>query len=338
MLDNLEQILSCGKRAEKLVKQVLTFSRKDEQEKESLQISSIVKEVLKMLRSSLPATIKICRKIEADSSMVLADPTQIHQVLVNLCTNASHAMRETGGQLEVSLIDVNLESETTIGDEHLEQGSYVRLRVSDTGCGMDKEVMYRIFEPFFTTKKVDDGTGLGLSVVHGIIKSHNGAITVNSTPGEGTTFDIYLPKIESDDIQEPRSSELTATEKEVILLVDNEKMMVDVTKQILERLGYIVVAKTSSIDALETFQEEPDEFDLVITDHIMPNMTGTKLAKELITIRSDIPVILCVGFGENVSPEEVQSIGIKKFVMKPISKPEIAKIILEVLDKEGIRA
>jgi PAS domain S-box-containing protein len=336
--DNLEQVLSCGNRAAKLVRQILTFSRKDQQEKGVLQISSIVKEVLKMLRSSLPATIKIRRKIEADSSLVLADPTQLHQVLVNLCTNASHAMGEAGGLLEVSLIDVNFESETKVGDESLPRGPYVKLSVSDTGCGMEKEVMERIFEPFFTTKKVNEGTGLGLSVVHGIVKSHNGAIAVDSTPGKGSTFDIFFPKVESNEVQAPESSEPVTRKQEVILLVDDEKVMVDVTKQILERLGYTVVATTSSIVALEAFQEEPDEFDLVITDQTMPNMTGTQLARELIAVKPDIPVILCSGYPENVNLEEVRSIGIKKFITKPISKQDIAALIREVLDRERVTA
>jgi len=338
--DNLEQILSCIGRAAKLVKQILTFSRKDQQEeeKEPVQISSLIKEVLGMLRSSLPATIKIRRKIHADSSMVLADSTQIHQVLVNLCTNASHAMRDVDGILEVSLEDVNLESETRIGDEHLGPGHYVKLSVSDSGCGMEKEVVERIFEPFFTTKKVNEGTGLGLSVVHGIIKSHDGAITVSSTPGEGTTFDIFLPKIESGEVQEPQPSQSTTKDRELILLVDDEEMMINVTKQILERLGFDVVAKTSSIDALEAFQEEPDRFDLVITDQVMPHMTGTQLARELISVRPDISIILCSGFPENVCPEEFKSIGIKEFIAKPISRKEIATIIRKVLDKSSITA
>jgi PAS domain S-box-containing protein len=332
--NNLEQILSCNNRATKLVKQILTFSRKDQekQEKEPLQISSIVKEVLGMLRSSLPTTIKICRKIHAETSIVLADPTQIHQVLVNLCTNASHAMRENGGLLEVSLTDVDLESDTRIGDEYLNRGSYVKLSVRDSGCGMEKEVVERIFEPFFTTKKVNEGTGLGLSVVHGIIKSHGGDITVDSVPGEGTTFDIFLPKVEDGMIDQPQPSAPKEREKEVILLVDDEEMMVDVTGKILERLGFAVVARTSSLDALETFQEKPDEFDLVITDQVMPNMTGTQLAQELLSIRPDIPIILCSGFPQNVNLEEVESIGIKKFITKPIAREEIAKIIRAVLD------
>ena len=331
--DNLQQVLSCGNRAAKLIKQVLTFSRKDQQQKEQIQIASIIKEVLNMLRSSLPATIKIRRKIQADSSMVLADPTQVHQVLVNLCTNAAHAMRETGGLLEVSLTDVNLDSETEIGDDYLQKGPYIKLTVSDTGCGMDKDVLARIFEPFFTTKNVNEGSGLGLSVVHGIVKSHDGAISVDSTPGKGTTFDIFLPKIQADQLTQPQPVELTTRENQVILLVDDQKIFVDVTKQILERLGYIVVAKTNSIDALEAFQEDPDQFDLVITDQIMPNLTGTQLAEELIAIRPDIPVILCTGFGENVSQEQVNSIGIKKFINKPISKQQIAAIIRDLLEK-----
>lgn len=336
--NNLEQVLSCSNRATKLVKQILTFSRKDQEkgEKEPVQISSIVKEVLEMLRSSLPTTIKICRKIHADTSVVLADPTQIHQILVNLCTNASHAMRPNGGLLEVTLTDVDFDSDTRIGDEYLGRGSFVKLSVSDSGCGMEKEVLERIFEPFFTTKKVNEGTGLGLSVVHGIIKNHGGAITVSSVPGEGTTFDIFLPKIEGASIDKPQAPEPISREKEVILLVDDEEMMVDVTSQILERLGFAVVAKTSSLDALETFQEKPDEFDLVITDQVMPNLTGTQLAQKLLSIRPDIPVILCSGFPENVSLEEVESIGIRTFMPKPIAREAIAKTVRAVLDGSSI--
>jgi len=338
--DHLEKILACTGRATKLVRQILTFGRKNQQEKEKehVQISSIVKEVHGMLRSSLPATIKFNRKIEADSSVVLADPTQIHQVLVNLCTNASHAMCDAGGLLEVALEDVALESETRIADELLGPGPYVKISVSDSGCGMDKEILERIFEPFFTTRKVNEGTGLGLSVVHGIIKSHDGAIAVSSMPGEGTTFDIFLPKIESNEIQGSQPSQPTTKEKEVILLVDDEEMMVDVTKQILVRLGFDVIAKTNSIDALETFQEEPDKFDLVITDQVMPNITGTQLAEKLISIRSDIPIILCSGFPENVSPDQLESMGIREFIAKPVTRQEIAKTIQRVLGKSSVTA
>ncbi|MHC4363384.1 MAG: ATP-binding protein, partial [Planctomycetota bacterium] len=336
--DHLEKMVACVNRATKLVRQILTFSRKNEQEqeKEPVQISSIVREVHGMLRSSLPTTIKFKRKIQADASIVMANPTQLHQVLVNLCTNASRAMRNAGGVLEVILKDVDLKSETRVGDELLEPGPYVKITVTDTGCGMDKEVLERIFEPFFTTRNVDEGTGLGLSVVHGIIKSHNGAIAVSSTPGEGTTFEIFLPKIGSVEIQEPQSSGQLTRDKEVILLVDDEEVMVDVTRQILDRLGYEVIAKTNSVDALEAFQEEPGKFDLVITDQIMPNMTGTQLAEKLISIRPDISIILCSGFPENVTPEQLESIGIKEFILKPVTRQEIAKIIRRELDKNTV--
>jgi PAS domain S-box-containing protein len=338
--DNLEQIMTCTNRATKLVKQILTFSRKNEQEQEKLpvQISSIIKEVLGMLRSSLPSTIRICRKISAESSKVMADPTQIHQVLLNLCTNASYAMGQANGTLEVGLEDVHFESQTRIGDEHVAEGSYVRLSVSDTGCGMTPEIMKRIFEPFFTTKKLNEGTGLGLPVVHGIVKSHGGAIDVTSTPGQGTTFNIYLPKIEENIQETEQSSELKQKEKKVILLVDDEEMIVNVTGQILDRLGYKVVTRTNSLDALEEFQEKPEEFDLVITDQVMPNMTGTELAKEMLSIKKDLPVILCSGYPEQIKLEELEKIGIRQFIMKPINRQELTEKVQELLNFEKVSA
>jgi len=317
--DHLEKMKSCVDRATKLVRQILTFSRKNqqEQEKEPVRICTIVEEVHGMMRSSLPATINFDIKIHSDAGIVLADPTQIHQVLVNLCTNASHAMRDAGGQLEGA-------------------GSYVKISVSDTGCGMEKEVLERIFEPFFTTRKVNEGTGLGLSVVHGIIKSHGGAMTVNSTPGEGTTFDIFLPRIDSDQITDTEQFEPTFEDDEVILLVDDEEVMVDVTKKILERLGFEVVTTTSSVDALKTFQADPKKFDLVITDQVMPNMTGTQLAEKLVALRPDIPIILCSGFPENVNTDHLGDIGIKEFILKPVSREQIARIIRKVLYKKAV--
>ena len=217
-------------------------------------------------------------------------------------------------------------------------GCYVKVSVSDTGYGIKKEALERIFEPFFTTKKANEGTGLGLSVVHGIIKSHDGAITVSSKPGEGTTFEIFLPKIENCEVQESESSEPTTKDKELILLVDDEEMIVNSTSQILERLGFDVIAKTSSTDALEEFQEEPEKFDLVITDQVMPNITGTQLSEKLLSIRPDIPIILCSVFPEDVSSEEINTIGIKEFIAKPISMQMINKTIRKVLDKSSITA
>jgi signal transduction histidine kinase/CheY-like chemotaxis protein len=335
--ENLEQIHVCTNRATKLVKQILTFSRtnEQEQEKQPVQISSIVKEVLGMLRSSLPTTIKICRKINAETSKVLANSTQIHQVLLNLCTNASHAMGQSPGTMEVRLDEVHFESQTRIADEHLAEGSYVKLSVSDTGCGMEQEVLKRIFEPFFTTKNPNEGTGLGLPVVHGIVKSHGGAMDVTSAPGQGTTFDIYLPKIETQDSVESEEAEPKKKDKKVVLLVDDEEMIVNVTGQILERLGYEVVAETNSLDALEQFQEKPDEFDLVITDQVMPNMTGTELAGEIFAIRQNMPVILFSGFPEQICREELKRIGINHFIMKPVNRQELTEIMQEILNPES---
>ncbi len=329
--DNLEQILTCTNRATKLVKQILTFSRKNEQEQEKqpLQVSTIVKEVLGMLRSSLPTTIKICRKINAENSKINGNPTQIHQVLLNLCTNASHAMGQNPGTLEVGLDDVCFETQTRIADEHLPEGCYVKLSVSDTGCGMTPEILKRIYEPFFTTKSMNEGTGLGLPVVHGIVKSHGGTMDVSSTPGQGTTFDIYLPKLKSEESQEIQPEK---KDKKVILIVDDEEMIVNVTGQILERLGYKVVAETNSLDALEQFQEKPDEFDLVITDQVMPNMTGTELAEKMFAIRQNIPVILFSGFPERICQEELKRIGINHFIMKPINRQEFTTLIQEILN------
>jgi CheY-like chemotaxis protein/two-component sensor histidine kinase len=333
---NLEQVLIAGSRAKELVRQILTFSRKTGQEQKPMEIAPIVKEALKMLRSSIPTTIEIRQNIQADSSVIMANPTEIHQILVNLCTNAAHAMGENGGLLEVSLTDVVIEPAIVTDFGTLQEGSYLKLSVKDTGCGMDREVMGRIFEPFFTTKTVEKGTGMGLSVVHGIIESYGGLITVDSKPGKGTTFNIFFPRIENSIVQPSEPSEIVHGQGELILLVDDEKPVVDMMTQMLERLGYTVVAETSSTDALKTFQAEPDKFDLVITDYAMPNMTGKQLAKELVSIRPDIPIILCTGFSEDIDSEEARSVGIKEFVTKPIARENIALIIRNVLDKKEI--
>jgi len=214
----------------------------------------------------------------------------------------------------------------------------VKVSVSDTGYGIEKEILERIFEPFFTTKKANEGTGLGLSVVHGIIKSHDGAIAVSSTPGKGTKFEIFLPRIESREVQETEPSQLTTKDKELILLVDDEDMIINATSQILERLGFDTITKTNSTDALEAFQEEPEKFDLVITDQVMPNMTGTQLSEKLLSIRPDIPIILCSVFPEDVCSEEIKRIGIKEFIAKPISMQNINKTIRNVLEKNSVKA
>lgn len=260
----------------------------------------------------------------------MANPTQIHQVIMNLCTNAGHAMRDTGGILEVSLSETDVNSDS-INDSELNSGRYLLLTVKDTGHGMKPEVLERIYEPYFTTKKIGEGTGMGLSVVHGIIKSHGGTIRVTSEEGKGTAFDVLLPLSKQTTIQENTVVETTNGGNEHILFVDDEKDLVDMGKQMLEKMGYKVTIRTSSIEVLEAFRQNPDKYDLVITDQTMPNMTGIQLTRELLSIRPNIPVILCTGFSEAVNKENFKTMGIRSFVMKPIIKKEIARIIREVL-------
>jgi PAS domain S-box-containing protein len=329
---NLEQVLKAGYRGKDLVKQIITFSRRSEQERGPMRVSPIAKETLKLLRASLPTTIEIRQNIGARSGMVLADPTQIHQVLMNLCSNAAYAMREKGGILEIRLADVDISSDGAASHLELDPGPYVKLTVRDTGHGMDRATMERIFDPFFTTKKPGEGTGMGLAVVHGIVKSCGGAIVVDSELGKGTAFEVFLPRIEGDFLTETDLAAPMATGNERILFVDDEEDLVDMTQQMLERLGYSVVAMTNSLEALEVFKAEPDQFALVITDQTMPHMTGADLAKELMRIRPDIPIILCTGFSEVINAEEAKTLGIREFVMKPFATREIAEIARHVLD------
>jgi PAS domain S-box-containing protein len=329
---NLEQVFKAGYRGKDLVKQIITFSRRSEQERRPMLLNPIVKEALKLLRASLPTTIDIRQNIETQSGMVLADPTQIHQVLMNLCSNAAYAMREEGGVLEVSLADVVFNPVDASLYPDLQPGPYLKLTVSDTGHGIDRAVMERIFDPFFTTKRPGEGTGMGLAVVHGIVKGYGGAIVVDSEPGKGSTFEVFLPRIEGAFHSEADSDAPMPTGNERILLVDDEEDLVDMVQQMLERLGYSVVAKTNSLEALEVFKAQPEQFALVITDQTMPHMTGADLARELMCIRPDIPIILCTGFSEVISGEEAKALGIRDLVMKPFATREIAEITRHVLD------
>jgi PAS domain S-box-containing protein len=334
---NLEEILNAGIRARNLVGQILAFSRQGRQEQKAFQVSPIIKEALKLLRASLATTIEIRQNIGGESISILADPTEIHQVLINLCTNAAHAMQEKGGTgvLEVTLDVVDLDADAAARHPDLKPGSYARLAVSDTGCGMDQTVLERVFDPFFTTKAVGEGTGMGLSVVHGIVKSHHGAIMADSEPGKGTTFQIFFPRIEANRAQEGGAVDPMPTGNERILFVDDEKPLVDIGKRMLERLGYEVVGKTSSIEALDAFRAQPDQFDLVITDLTMPNMTGKDLQKELVAIRQDIPVVLCTGFSNMISEKEAKALGISELVMKPVVRGDMARTIRRVLDQQS---
>lgn len=328
---NLQEVLKAGSRARDLVKQILTFSRQTEQELKPVKINQIIRESLKLLRASLPTTVKISHDIQSDSA-VLADPTQIHQVIMNLFTNAAHAMRSSGGQLKIDLSDVVLDGSFIEQHPYLSPGVYIKLRVIDTGHGMEKAILDRIFDPFFTTKERGEGTGMGLAVVLGIVKSHGGTITVESELEKGATFNVFLPVIlqEVDHDIQTKAPIRTGTER--ILFIDDEKSLVDLGQQILERLGYKVTIRTSSLEALELFMEQPDKFDLVITDMTMPNMTGDELAAKLMNIRADIPVILCTGYSERISRERAHELGIKEFILKPIVMRELAKTVRSVLD------
>ena len=331
---NLEEIRTASMRARDVVKQILAFSRQSLQEMKPVRISTIIKESLKFLRSSIPTIIEIHQDIPSESDTVRADPTQINQVLINLCTNAAHAMGEKGGVLEVSLKNIEMDEDSAIHYHDLSSGKYVRLTVSDTGHGIEPEILERIFDPYFTTKGVGEGSGMGLSVVHGIVKSHSGDISVSSEPGKGTTFQVFLPCTESKPEPEIEITVEITRGNESILFVDDEKAMVDAIQPMIERLGYKVTARTSSIEALEAFRANPDRFDLVITDFNMPNMTGMELAKELIKLRSDILIVLCTGYSEHINEDKAKGSGIHAFVMKPVALGEIAKKIREVLDQD----
>jgi len=329
---NLQEVLSAGNRAKDLVKQILTFSRQVDQQQKPIQVKPIVKEALRMLRASIPSNVEIEQNVKSDA-LVMGDPTQIHQILMNLCTNAAHAMGDNAGLLTVTLLDAELDSGVISNHPNLKPGAYIKITVSDTGYGISPDVMEKIFDPFFTTKEKGKGTGLGLSVVHGIVRSHGGDIYVYSEPGKGSTFEVCLPVIESRFKPEERAERPIPTGTERILFIDDEPVIINLSKQILESLGYDVVARNSSIEALELFKENKDRFDLVITDMTMPHMTGEKLAEKLMQIRPDIPVALCTGFSFMIDEQKALDMGIRAFISKPILKREIAEAIRKVLDE-----
>jgi len=331
VISDLDEVLKAGDRAKNLIKQILTFSRQGEEERKPMQINLIVKEVLKLLRPSLPTTIEIRQNI-ASAATVLVHPMQIHQMMMNLCANAYHAMREKGGVLEVSMTDVELDSEFTAKHMETHPGPYMRLTVSDTGHGIEKKDIDRIFEPYFTTKKEGEGTGIGLAIAHGIVKGHDGSIIVYSEPGKGTTLHVFLPRIEREVTSEPEEMLPLLMGKERILFVDDEIAIVDIGKRMLERLGYTVETRTSPIEALAAFRAQPEKFDLVVTDMTMPQMTGDELAKELMTIRSDVPIILCTGFSESITKEGAKEMGIREFAMKPFVMRDLANVVRRILD------
>ena len=328
----LNEALIAANRAKDLVKQILAFSRQTDEDRMPVKVAIVAKEAVKFLRATIPATIEIKTRIDDKSGAVLANSVELHQIIMNLCTNAQHAIGERTGLLEVAVQNTEIDLSQKNDLIELEVGSYVRISVKDTGYGMPPDVIKRIFDPYFTTKGKGVGTGLGLAVLHGIVKKYGGAIKVESVLGKGTTFHIYLPKA---DIAAPINTEqpkMPMGGSERILFVDDEKMLVDIGQQALQRLGYDVVSRTSPIEALELFKAKPDFFDLVITDKTMTGMTGDALAKELISIRPNLPVIICTGYSQSIDQERAKQIGIKAFVMKPILINEIAAAVRKVLD------
>jgi len=337
-LQGVTRDISERKRAEKmrkdLVKQILIFARQANEEIKPVQVDNILKEALKFLRSSVPTSIEIRQNIESDS-LIMADPTQVHQIVMNLCTNAAQAMDEKGGVLSVGLTDVQLDAGFTKTYEDLKPGDYLKLSVSDTGSGMPPDVMKAIFEPYFTTKMPGEGTGMGLATVYGIVKNFGGKIMVESEVEKGSTFTVYLPITKKRTGAAPYQEKALPSGTERILFIDDEASIAKIGSQILERLGYSVTTRTSSVEALELFRSKPKDFDLVITDMTMPNMTGDKLAIELMKIRTDIPIIICTGYSKKISDETAKDIGIKAVAYKPIVKADLAKTVRKVFDAGG---
>lgn len=331
----LQEVLKAAHRAKDLVKQILTISQQIEQERAPMILSPVVQEALQLLRATIPATIAIRQEISEDLWPVLADPTQIHQIVMNLGTNAYHAMQESGGTLQVTLDNLHVNTELAATSPELHQGDYVRLAISDTGHGMGQDTLEHIYEPYFTTKKTGQGSGLGLSVVHGIILGHGGAITVRSARNEGTLFTVYLPRLFAEVTMEDAEPGGLPRGNERILFVDDEEALAGLGRNILESLGYNVTIATNGVDALTMFGADHQAFDLVFTDQTMPAMTGIQLSEKILEIRPDIPIVLCTGFSTKVSVESARAIGIRAFIMKPLTQRDVAQTVRNALDGNG---
>jgi len=331
---NLEEIKTASLRASNIIRQLLSFSRKDDQKLQPMEIAVIIKDALKFLRSTIPTTINIEQHIHAADETILADPTQINQIMMNLCINASHAMEQTGGNLIITVETVTLNDNSAKGYPDLKSGSHVKIMVADTGPGIDPKIIDRIFEPYFTTKEVGKGSGMGLSVVHGIVKNHGGTISVDSNPGKGTVFTICFPLLKEKAAIEEETIQEIPRGKETILFVDDEISIVEMMKKMFEHLGYTVETDITPQDALDRFALNPDHFDLVITDMTMPQMTGVHLSKKIMAIRPDIPIIICTGHSSLVDEVQAKVLGLAAYVMKPINMRETAKTIRKVLDRK----
>jgi signal transduction histidine kinase/DNA-binding response OmpR family regulator len=329
---NLQEVMTAGHRAKHLVLQILAFSRQSGQGKKPTSIHTVIQEALELLRATIPTTIEIRHSLMTKAS-VLADSTQLHQVVINICTNAEYAMRETGDLLEIILEDWDVTEENVRSVSGLQIGPHVRLTIQDNGAGMSSDVLERMFDPFFTTKPIGEGSGMGLAVVHGIVANHGGALMVESAVGKGTKVEVYLPTIQTPAWNGSGDQDLIPVGKETILFVDDEETIVRLGKELLSPLGYTVEVYTSSQEALNAFRHNPQRFDLVITDQTMPGLTGEALSRELLRIRPELPIILCTGFSHIITAEKAKALGIQAYLMKPLAIRDLAPIVRHVLDK-----
>ena len=329
----LDQLGSASLRAKNLVQQILNFSRQSDSEKHPIDISRIVNEALNLIRATLPTTIEISKNVPSDLGVIVANETQIHQIVMNLCTNAHHAMDEEGGLIDVELSTTTISAKDGINYPDLDPGEYLKLIITDTGSGIPSEILTKIFDPYFTTKNPGEGTGLGLSTVHGIVKDHGGCIKVYSEQGRGTSFQIFLPITKSRTERTDNSVGQLPHGNETILFVDDEKLLLEIGKELLESLGYRVETRASSIDALEAFRVQPAKYDLIVSDMTMPKITGELLAVEIKKIKPDVPIILCTGYSTRLNSEKLIKIGIAKVLMKPVTFNELAVNVREALDR-----
>ncbi|GEM_PF-635562 len=331
---DIAEVITAANRAKELIKHILTFSRQREQKLMPLKLQYVIKEALKLLRASIPSTIELNQEIDSECASVLADPVQIHQVVMNLCTNAYHAMRETGGTLSISLREIERSAEEVARKIGMRPGRYLRLEVRDTGPGIDPKLQERIFEPYFTTKEKGEGTGLGLAIVQGIVTNLHGEIRLESAPGKGAAFSIFFPAIEDAELaeQKPEVAHLPHG-SERVLLIDDDEVILGMEEKLLGRLGYAVQAFMESERALAAFRENPTAYDLIITDITMPRLTGIELAKAALAIRPGIPIVMCTGFSQLISAEEAKALGIREFIMKPVIMADFAVTIRKALSQ-----
>ena len=331
----ITQIAKAGHRAKELVQQILLFSRQDRSEKGPMDVGRVLHEAIELIRASLPANIEIQTDISQNLAPIIANEIHIHQIVMNLCTNAYYAMKSTGGVLSVALAAVTIGHNDLSSFPEMDPGNYLKLSISDNGCGIPPETIDRIFDPYFSTKPVGEGTGLGLSTIHGIVKDHGGRISVYSEVGGGTTFHVFLPAADATPGAAPEKADQLPTGSGCILFVDDEKSLIDIGRDLLERLGYRVETRASAIDAMEAFRVDPKKFDLVISDMNMPKMAGDEMARQIRTIRSDIPIILCSGFGERIPAHVTESIGVNAVLMKPVVYADLAHTVHRVLKSDS---